>query len=91
MGSLKETLVLAVVQPTSVLACFQLCVHPCDALMQSDEPRFGCSYLLQVPPSLSRDELSACRVILLIELGLRCFQDGAGALRACRGVSSCIT
>ncbi|SRR5258708_6831396 len=77
--------VLAVTQHTFVLACFQLRLHLDDGLMQSDEPLFCLSCLLQVPPNLSHGELSACCVVLLTEFGLPIVQDLADAQCACSG------
>ena len=78
----EEEVILAVTQPTFVLACFQLRLRLDDGLMESDEPLFCLSCLLQVSSSLSRGKLNACCMILLTELGLPIVQDLADALRA---------
>ena len=78
-------MVQAVAQPSLLLARFQLRLHLSDGLMQSDEQMFCFSYLLQVSPSLSSGELSACCVVFLIELGLPIVQNLADALRVSSG------
>ena len=70
MGSLKETMVLAVAQSTFVLACFRLRLHLDNGLMQSEKHFFCFSCLLRVSMSLSRGKLNTCGVVLLAELGL---------------------
>src|SRR5438045_5937470 len=85
MGSLRETVISAVAQPTFVLACFLLRLHLGNGLMQPHERLFSFSCLMPVPSILSRGKLNACCVVCLIELGLPIMQVLAGALRACSG------
>ena len=85
----EEEVILAVTQPTFVLACFQLRLHLISGLMQPDEALFCLSCLLQVSSSLSRGKLNACCMILLIKLDLPIVQDLAGTLRACSGDRCC--
>ena len=84
-GLVEGEVALAVTHPTFALAGFQLRLYLDDGLMQPDKQLFCCSYLLQVSPSLSRSELSACCVVFLTEFGLPIVQDLADALRACSG------
>src|SRR6266566_4338860 len=85
MGSLRKTVILAVAQPTFVLARFQLRLHLGNGLMQPHERLFSYSCLLPVPPILSRGKLNACCMVRLTELGLPIVQHLADALRACGG------
>ena len=70
MGSLRETVVLAMAQSTLMLACFQLRLHLGEGLMQPHEPLFSVQFLLPVALSLSCAQLDACCVVRLAELGL---------------------
>src|SRR5256885_11718096 len=94
MDSLRETVALAVALTACMLACFPLCLHLDNGLMQPDERLFRFPCLLHVPLNLSHAELSPCCLVLLVELDLSALQDLADALsvgcrdRCCRGVSS---
>jgi hypothetical protein len=86
MGSPRETAILPVAPPTSVLACFPLRLHLGDGLMQPHERLHCFPFSLPVSLSLSRDKLNACCMVRPVKLGLSIVQDLADARR--RGMSS---